>query len=105
MVGSDNFSLFRSQNSLFVDKSMFCREFLEDLPLSSALLRPRRFGKTLLLTMLEAFLSVRKPGEDLGTRRSLFNNLKIADDEVYFGQHFAQYPVIYLSLKVGYLFA
>ena len=91
-VGTDDFKKLRDDGGYFVDKSLLIKEVIAG---SKALLlpRPRRFGKTLNLSMLRYFFE--KSPED---RSYLFQDLAIASmPEVM--AHQGKYPVIYLSLK------
>ena len=86
----------------FVDKSMFIADVLDDAATFVAVItRPRRFGKTLNLSMLRHFLAAKVNGR---TSSSLFNNLKIAQPGLqYMTQHQGKYPVIFLTFK-GFIF-
>jgi len=91
-VGTDDFKKLRENGGYFVDKSLFIKEIIAG---SDVLLlpRPRRFGKTLNLSMLRYFFA--RSSED---RSHLFQDLAIASlPEVM--AHQGQYPVIFLSLK------
>jgi len=91
-VGTDDFKQLRDEGGYFVDKSLLIKEVIDG---SKALLlpRPRRFGKTLNLSMLRYFFA--RSTED---RSSLFQDLAIASlPEVM--AHQGRYPVIFLSLK------
>ncbi|MFT5128708.1 MAG: hypothetical protein ACI8W8_002326, partial [Rhodothermales bacterium] len=91
-TGTDDFQKLRQADGYFVDKSLFVRDVIvgSDVTL---LPRPRRFGKTLNMTMLRYFFE--KNDVD---RRPLFCGLAISRDADSMA-HQGQYPVIYLSLK------
>jgi len=91
-TGTDDFKKLRDQGGYFVDKSPLIRSVLDSSEVT-LIPRPRRFGKTLHMTMLRYFFE--KSAED---RRPLFDGLAITDDTDAMG-HQGQYPVIYLSLK------
>ncbi|MCF8367100.1 MAG: ATP-binding protein [Bacteroidales bacterium] len=93
-IGVDDFKKLREHNAYFVDKSLFIEEVIEDI--SDVLLfpRPRRFGKTLNMSMLQYFFSNKNTEEN----RRLFDGLTITQSPV-FEEHFGQYPVISLSFK------
>jgi len=93
-IGVDDFKKLREHNAYFVDKSLFIEEVIEDI--SDVLLfpRPRRFGKTLNMSMLQYFFFNKNTEEN----RSLFDGLAITKSPV-FEEHFGQYPVISLSFK------
>ena len=75
----------------YVDKTLLIKEFLDQKPLVSLFTRPRRFGKTLNMSMLDYFFSVNHAG-----RGDLFEGLEIWEDEKY-RELQGTYPVIYLS--------
>jgi hypothetical protein len=91
-TGTDDFAKLIDQGGYFVDKSLLIRSVIEgnDVIL---LPRPRRFGKTLNMTMLRYFFE--KTEED---KSYLFEGLEITNDGDCMA-HQGQYPVIYLSLK------
>lgn len=105
-IGADNFRELVSTdqinidpNKLFVDKTLFIKDFLGSSGKVLLITRPRRWGKTLVLSMLQHFLSLEVEG--LPTK-GLFNNLKITDFlktdlncQKYFGTH----PVILINFK------
>lgn len=76
----------------FVDKTNFIKEFVQT-PGHYLILRPRRFGKSTNLRMLQLFLS------NMDARRDLFTNYHIYQDQEFFQKHFKQYPVVHLSFK------
>jgi hypothetical protein len=93
-IGVDDFKKLREHNAYFVDKSLFVKEVIEDI--SDVLLfpRPRRFGKTLNMSMLNYFFT-NKNSED---NRRLFDGLAITRSPV-FDRHQGQFPVVSLSFK------
>ncbi|MBF0205579.1 MAG: AAA family ATPase [Oligoflexia bacterium] len=96
-VGYSDFKEIIDQKFDFVDKSLFIKEFLDDTSTKVAVItRPRRFGKTLNLSMLRYFLAAEVNGE---STKGLFSNLKIAHcgNDVNGGNyisHQGQCPVI-----------
>jgi len=93
-IGVDDFKKFREHDAYFVDKSLFIEEIIEDI--SDVLLfpRPRRFGKTLNMSMLHYFFTNNNTEEN----RALFDGLAITKSSV-FELHQGQYPVVSLSFK------
>ncbi len=93
-IGVDDFKKLREHNAYFVDKSLFIGEVIKDI--SDVLLfpRPRRFGKSLNMSMLKYFFSNKNTEEN----RRLFDGLAITNSTV-FEQHQGQYPVVSLSFK------
>ena len=92
-IGQSDFREFRKARAYYVDKSLLIRELLECSFQVVLLPRPRRFGKTLNLSMLRYFFEKHEEA-----RRTLFDGLAIRDDAV-FEQHQGVYPVIYITLK------
>ncbi|EYF00745.1 AAA family ATPase [Chondromyces apiculatus] len=94
-IGIDDFRRLREDGLAYVDKSHFIAELLDKEGVQVLLLpRPRRFGKTLNLSMLRWFFECRD--EDLS---SLFADLRIWQAGPHVRAHFQRYPVISLSLK------
>ncbi|MGI9214667.1 MAG: AAA family ATPase, partial [Gammaproteobacteria bacterium] len=80
---------------LYIDKTNFIKEIIYDLTPVIVLTRPRRFGKTLNLSMLRHFFAAQV--EELPTK-GLFDGLNISKDSICM-QHQGKYPVIFLSFK------
>ncbi|CAG8531693.1 9853_t:CDS:2, partial [Diversispora eburnea] len=101
IVGDDNFQNIISSRLIFVEKSMLVKEFIENSDFVSLILRPRRFGKSTNLSMLNYFFKISWSQEENNSCRQLFEKLKISDDSnsEIMQQHFAKYPVIHISLK------
>jgi hypothetical protein len=94
-IGIDDFRKLRELGLEYVDKSHLIREVLDDVGVEVVLLpRPRRFGKTLNLSMLRCFLE--RCDEDLSP---LFEGLSIAEGRDPYRRHFQRYPVIHLTFK------
>ena len=91
-LGQDNFQLLRASGAYFVDKSNFIAEFWRDNALVLLLPRPRRFGKSLNMSMLKYFFSSQHQGRDL------FEGLAIEQDAELMAEQ-GQHPVIHISLK------
>src|SRR3990167_5714724 len=95
-IGNDNFGRLRTENLKFIDKSLFIKELLENRGVTVSLLtRPRRFGKTLNLSMLYYFLSKQVGGLET---KPLFEGLKITQYPELMA-HQGRYPVIFMTLK------
>lgn len=95
-IGYDNFGQIRAQGLTLVDKTLFIKDFLDDTPQVSLITRPRRFGKSLNLSMLHHFFSASVAGR---STQGLFDDLKIAEAGEAYMQHQGQYPVIAISFK------
>lgn len=95
-LGYSDFKQVRENELTFVDKSNFVIEFLESTEQVLLLPRPRRFGKTLNLSMLRYFLE--RSDENLG---HLFEGLKVfsSPNAEQYKRHFQQYPVIFVTFK------
>ena len=77
-IGTEYFAKLRNNNYYFVDKTTFLSEFFRGHADVTLLTRPRRFGKTLLMSMTQQFLDI----EDAEEHRKLFEGLKVMDDPV-----------------------
>lgn len=96
-LGIDEFRLLREQGLAYVDKSSLIRELIDEPGLQVVLLpRPRRFGKTLNLSMLRCFFE--KRDEDLS---HLFQDLSIWQAGDVYRAHFQRYPVILFNFKAA----
>lgn len=91
-IGIDGFEKIRTNNFYYVDKSMFIAELLQNWGEVNLFTRPRRFGKTLNLSMLKCFF-------EIGGRKELFNGLKISQEKELIEEYMGQFPVISVSLK------
>ena len=78
----------------FADKSLFIKEIINDGAKVILITRPRRFGKTLNLSMLYYFLQLNHPQEG-----NLFEDLAISADAIFCKKHQQRYPVIFISFK------
>ncbi len=90
-IGIQDFSRIIENNCFYADKTAFIREWWENQDTVTLITRPRRFGKTLAVNMLECFFSVRYAG-----RKDLFEHLAIWNQEAYRSLQ-GTYPVISLS--------
>lgn len=90
-IGIQSFEKIRERNCFYIDKTSFIKEWWESGDDVTLITRPRRFGKTLNMSMLEEFFSVKYAG-----RRDLFEGLSIWEDEEYRAIQ-GTYPVISLS--------
>jgi hypothetical protein len=92
--GVSDFSTLIKGRYQFVDKTPLIKEIMEDGFEVLLITRPRRFGKTLNLSMLHHFLQKNDPQDE-----NLFKNLEISKDSAFCQQHQNQYPVIFISFK------
>lgn len=93
-IGTEYFAKLRNNNYYFVDKTTFLSEFFRGHADVTLLTRPRRFGKTLLMSMTQQFLDI----EDAEEHRKLFEGLKVMDDPVAMAEQGTR-PVIFLTLR------
>ena len=91
-VGIENFEEIRRNQYYYIDKTKLIEQLFDSLCKVSLFTRPRRFGKTLNMSMLKSFF-------EIGTDTSLFDGLYISENKELCKQHLGQYPVIFLSLK------
>ena len=94
-IGISDFKELREENRYFVDKSLFIKEIMDEDAQVILLPRPRRFGKTLNLSMLKYFF---QKTDDKKQIKKLFCGLSI-EKEPLFEEHLCKYPVIHLSFK------
>ncbi len=97
-IGISDFKELRQDNFLFIDKSFFISEIIETGAKVLLIPRPRRFGKTLNLSMLHYFFERHDDKQERAEKEKLFNNLAIKKRKV-FKEHFARYPVIFITFK------
>ncbi len=91
-VGFENFEEIRRENFYYVDKTGMIRDLLNNWGKVNLFTRPRRFGKSLNMSMLKTFF-------EFGCDKSLFEGLEISGEEELCKKHMGQYPVIFISLK------
>lgn len=91
--GIDNFAKVRESNCYYIDKSGFIKELLDRTFDVNLITRPRRFGKTLTMSMLAEFFDIRKDS------RKMFEGLEIAKDTELCAEWMNQWPVLFLTLK------
>ena len=100
-TGKDDFTKLREQNCYFVDKTPYIKQVF-GVDASDVLLftRPRRFGKTLLISMFDSFLKINpeKPF-DTSKQLELFKGTKILEDKEFCDKFMGQCPVITITLK------
>ncbi len=90
-IGNQDFEAIRRENYFYIDKTSFIKEWWESGDSVTLITRPRRFGKTLTMNMIEKFFSVRYVG-----REDLFEGLRIWESEKFKALQ-GTYPVISLS--------
>ena len=90
-VGIENFREFFTEDFYYVDKTMFIKELLQNWGKVNLFTRPRRFGKTLNMSMLKCFFEV-------GNAPELFDGLKIMDEHALCEEYMGKFPVISIRL-------
>lgn len=99
-VGVDDFEKLITRNYYFVDKTLFIKELLDKKGDVNLFTRPRRFGKTLNMSMLRYFFEDGRDRDGQKTDQThLFENMDIMESGDRYLQHMGKYPVISLSLK------
>ena len=91
-VGIESFEEIRKYEYYYVDKTLLIEQVLEEGSKVKLFTRPRRFGKTLNMSMLKSFF-------EIGTDPSLFEGLHISESTQLCAQYMGRYPVISISLK------
>lgn len=94
-IGISDFKKIIDNQYDFVDKSLLTQEIERDAEVI-LITRPRRFGKTLNMSMLQYFFAAEVRGQ---STKGLFDNLKIAQESAFYLKHQGKYPVISLSFK------
>ena len=90
-IGNQDFRSIRENHNFYIDKTAFIKEWWENQDTVTLITRPRRFGKTLNMSMVENFFSIQSKAEE-----NLFTGLEIWKEEKYWELH-GKYPVIFLS--------
>lgn len=91
-IGIENFKELQTEDFYYIDKTYFIRDLLAGWAKVNLFTRPRRFGKSLNMSMLKCFF-------ELGTDRSIFKDLKISKETAVCEAYMGKFPVIFLSLK------
>ena len=103
-ISNGSFRYLMENDGYYVDKTSVIKTlFAKEAEQIQLIARPRRFGKSLTLSMLYSFFTCVVDGKevkgDTSWHRKLFSGLKITGDEDYCREHMGQYPVIYLNFK------
>ncbi len=91
-VGIENFREFFTEDFYYVDKTMFIKDLLQNWGKVNLFTRPRRFGKSLNISMLKYFF-------EIGSDTSCFDGLKIMQEKALCKEYMGKFPVISISLK------
>ena len=93
-IGISDFKNLRLRKNYFIDKSLYIKDIIDNQSGVILITRPRRFGKTLNMSMLRYYFDIK--GKD---NKELFKDLKIMKEDEYYTSKLGYYPVIYLTLK------
>ena len=93
-IGISDFKVLRLRNNYFIDKSMYIKDIIDNQSGVVLITRPRRFGKTLNMSMLRYYFNIKEKNN-----KELFNGLKIMEQDKKYTSKLGFYPVIYLTLK------
>ncbi len=91
-IGVENFEELRKEDFYYIDKTGLIAELLHNWGAVNLFTRPRRFGKTLNMSMLEHFFS-------LNGDKSIFDGLEISKETALIEEYMGKYPVVFISLK------
>ena len=91
-TGIDDFKKLRSNNNYYIDKTILIEQVVETRSEVTLFTRPRRFGKSLNMSMLQSFF-------EIGTDPSLFADLYVSKNTDLCEKYLGKYPVIFISLK------
>lgn len=91
-VGIDDFGKLRKEDFYYIDKTGLIRDLLNNWGEVNLFTRPRRFGKTLNMSMLKCFF-------DIGTDKTLFDSLAISQETALCEEYLGKFPVVFISLK------
>ena len=91
-VGIDSFEKLRREDFYYVDKTRLIVDLMANWGEVNLFTRPRRFGKTLNMSMLKCFF-------EIGGDKSLFDGLRVSEDKALCETYMGKYPVVYVSLK------
>ena len=93
-IGISDFKNLRLRKNYFIDKSLYIKDIIDNQSGVILITRPRRFGKTLNMSMLRYYFDIK--GKD---NKELFKDLKIMEQDENYTSKLGYYPVIYLTLK------
>lgn len=91
-IGIEDFEKIRKENFYFVDKTALIKDLLENWGEVNLFTRPRRFGKSMNMSMLREFF-------EIGCKKELFDGLAIAEEKQLCDQYMGRFPVISITLK------
>ncbi len=93
-IGISDFKMLRTRNNYYIDKTMYIKNIIDNQSGVILVTRPRRFGKTLNMSMLKYYFDIDTKGN-----KELFKGLKIMEQPEKYTSQMASYPCIYMTLK------
>ena len=93
-IGESDFKMLRLKDNYFIDKSLFIKDIIDNSSKVALITRPRRFGKTLNMSMLRYYFDCREKDS-----KQLFDGLKIMEQEEKYTSKQGYYPCIYMTFK------
>lgn len=93
-IGESDFKMLLKKDYYFIDKSLFIKDIIDNTSKVTLITRPRRFGKTLNMSMLRYYFDCTKKDS-----KELFEGLKIMEQDEKYTSKLGYYPVIYITLK------
>lgn len=93
-IGIDDFKEVREKN-YFVDKTFFIQDLIDGHSKVTLITRPRRFGKTLIMSMLKYYFGI----ENAAEHKKLFEGLAVGNSDAHYMQEQGKYPVVFITLK------
>ena len=93
-IGESDFKMLLLRNNYFIDKSIYIKDIIDNQSVVNIITRPRRFGKTLNMSMLRYYFDIKEKDN-----KELFKGLKIMEQDEHYTSKLGYYPVIYMTLK------
>ena len=93
-IGESDFRMLRTKDLYFIDKSLYIKDIIDNTSSVALVTRPRRFGKTLNMSMLRYYFDCNQKDS-----KELFKGLKIMEQEEKYTSKLGYYPCIYMTLK------
>ena len=93
-IGESDFKILRIKKDYYIDKTKYIKDIIDNRSKVLLITRPRRFGKTLNMSMLRYYFKKKKKDS-----KELFKGLKIMEQEEKYTSKLGYYPCIYLTLK------